>query len=98
MCDCFKELINKGLGRDSNDYIVREEKKAIKKQKKAAKTLGETAHLVVANQTFVTYNGETIDMSQYSAKKRQGVQSMINHNCFKTKDKLLKHISLLNKN
>lgn len=31
MCDCFKDLINAGLGRKSNDYIAREEAKKKKK-------------------------------------------------------------------
>lgn len=29
MCDCFKDIINAGLGRQSNDYIAREAKKRI---------------------------------------------------------------------
>lgn len=29
MCDCFKDLINKGLNRTSTDYIAREEKKPL---------------------------------------------------------------------
>lgn len=96
MCDCFKELINKGLGRASNDYIAREEKKIVKKQNKVARSLSATATIV--ETASVTYRGEKIDMPGYSVKKCHGVQSMINHNCFKTKEALLRHISQLNKN
>lgn len=63
MCDCFKDIINKGLGRQSKDYIAKE------KKKKALPT--------VSLKTKVTVSPHDPRLEGLTAKQIDGLVTML---------------------
>lgn len=49
------------------------------------------------NDTYIIIDGEKIDISDWSPKKRKGIHNMAARGSFKNKESLLKHLSKLKK-
>ena len=86
MCDCFKDLINKGLERGAT-YIERITEEEIQPQMKIVAPQKKTK--------VIFYKGERIDVSDLTEKQYKGIISMQNHGNFKTRDKLDKQIAMM---
>ena len=87
MCDCFKDIINAGLGRRSNDYIARESKKT--KKKRNEEDLVLTLPVITGLRTF-NYKGEEFDMSDLTDKQVFSLNSMFSNGSLSRRESLIK--------
>lgn len=77
MCDYFKDLINKGLGRTSKDYVSKPSKKNYSSEDCLP---------------YIIYKDERIDISNLTEAQRASTHSMHKHNCFPRRESLIKHL------
>ena len=93
MCDCFKDIINAGLGRQSNDYIARESKKS-KKRKEMGLDL--TPPAITGMRKFI-YNGEEFDVSDLTNGQVSILHSQLAHGLIPRRESLIKSLNSFRK-
>lgn len=94
MCDCFKDIINAGLGRQSNDYIARESKKT--KKERNEEDLVLTLPIITGLRTF-NYKGEEFDVSDLTDKQVLSLNSLFSNGSLSKRESLIKVLNYYRK-
>ena len=95
MCDCFKDIINAGLGRQSNDYIARETRNSKKKRNEENLTL--TPPVITGLRTF-NYKGEEFDVSDLTNQQVSLLNSQLAHSLIPRRESLIKSLNSFRRN